>query len=57
MAIFFECTSGSESPPDSHSIPSVSLRYPERAKALFEKAEATAKAKYDRLVKLVDFYS
>ena len=32
-------------------------QFPERAKALFEKAEATAKAKYDRLVKLVDFYS
>ena len=44
-------------PPDSHSIPSGSLRYPERAKELFEKAEATAKAKYERLVKFVDFYS
>ena len=43
-------TSRSDSPPDCHSILSVSLRY-------FEKAEATAKAKYDRLVKLVDFYS
>ena len=32
-------------------------QFPERAKELFEKAEATAKAKYDRLVKLVDFYS
>ena len=31
--------------------------FPERAKALFEKAEATAKAKYERLVKFVDFYS
>ena len=30
---------------------------PERAAALFEKAEATAKAKYERLVKLADFYS
>ena len=30
---------------------------PERAQALFEKAEATAKAKYERLVKLGDFYS
>ncbi len=30
---------------------------PERAAALFEKAEATAKAKYERLVKLGDFYS
>ena len=30
---------------------------PERAAALFEKAEATAKAKYARLVKLGDFYS
>jgi pyruvate-ferredoxin/flavodoxin oxidoreductase len=31
--------------------------FPERAKALFEKAEKTAKAKYERLKKLVDFYS
>ena len=31
--------------------------FPERAKELFEKAEATAKAKYDRLKKLVDFYN
>ncbi len=31
--------------------------FPERAKELFEKAEATAKAKYERLKKLVDFYS
>ncbi|MBO7196787.1 MAG: pyruvate:ferredoxin (flavodoxin) oxidoreductase, partial [Clostridia bacterium] len=31
--------------------------FPERAKELFEKAEATAKAKYERLVKFVDFYS
>ena len=31
--------------------------FPERAKALFEKAEATAKAKYERLKKFVDFYS
>ena len=30
---------------------------PERAAALFEKAEAAAKAKYARLVKLGDFYS
>ena len=30
---------------------------PDRAAALFEKAEATAKAKYERLVKLGDFYS
>ena len=30
---------------------------PERAEALFQKAEATAKAKYERLVKLGDFYS
>ena len=29
----------------------------ERAAALFEKAEAAAKAKYARLVKLGDFYS
>ena len=52
--------SGSDSPPDCHSIPSrrfASLHYPERAKELFEKAEATAKAKYERLKKLVDFYS
>jgi len=32
-------------------------QFPERAKELFEKAEATAKAKYERLVKFVDFYS
>ena len=31
--------------------------FPERAKVLFEKAEATAKAKYERLKKLVDFYN
>ena len=31
--------------------------FPERAEALFEKAEATAKAKYERLKKLGDFYS
>ena len=31
--------------------------FPERAKALFEKAEETAKAKYERLKKLVDFYN
>ena len=31
--------------------------FPERAKVLFEKAEAAAKAKYERLKKLVDFYS
>ena len=43
-------TSGSDSPPDCHSTPSVSLRY-------FEKAEQTAKAKYERLKKLVDFYN
>ncbi len=30
---------------------------PERAAALFEKAEATAKAKYEKLQKLGDFYS
>ena len=30
---------------------------PERAQELFAKAEATAKAKYERLKKLVDFYS
>jgi len=34
-----------------------SLRYPERAQELFEKAEATAKAKYERLKKLVEFYN
>jgi len=32
-------------------------QFPERAKELFAKAEATAKAKYERLKKLVDFYS
>ncbi len=31
--------------------------FPERAQELFTKAEATAKAKYERLKKLVDFYS
>ncbi|MBO5907117.1 MAG: 2-oxoacid:acceptor oxidoreductase family protein, partial [Clostridia bacterium] len=31
--------------------------FPERAKELFEKAEATAKAKYERLKKLVEFYN
>ena len=31
--------------------------FPERAEALFAKAEATAKAKYERLKKLVEFYS
>jgi pyruvate-ferredoxin/flavodoxin oxidoreductase len=30
--------------------------FPERAAVLFEKAEANAKAKYERLVKLADFY-
>ncbi len=33
------------------------LRYPERAKELFAKAEETAKAKYERLKKLVEFYN
>ena len=32
-------------------------QFPERAKELFEKAEKTAKAKYERLKKFVDFYS
>ncbi len=32
-------------------------QFPERAKELFAKAEATAKAKYERLQKLVDFYN
>ena len=31
--------------------------FPERAKVLFEKAEETAKAKYERLKKLVEFYN
>ena len=31
--------------------------FPERAQELFAKAEATAKAKYERLKKLVDFYN
>ena len=31
--------------------------FPERAQELFAKAEATAKAKYERLKKFVDFYS
>ena len=32
-------------------------QFPERAKELFEKAEQTAKAKYERLKKLVEFYN
>ena len=32
-------------------------QFPERAKELFEKAEATAKAKYERLKKFVEFYN
>ncbi len=32
-------------------------QFPERAKELFEKAEATAKEKYERLVHLVEFYN
>ena len=32
-------------------------QFPERAQALFEKAEATAKVKFERLKKLVDFYN
>ena len=43
-------TSGSDSRVDCHSTPSVSLRY-------FAKAEETAKAKYERLKKLVEFYN
>ena len=31
--------------------------FPERAQELFAKAEETAKAKYERLKKLVDFYN
>ena len=31
--------------------------FPERAKELFEKATETAKAKYEHLKKLADFYS
>ena len=31
--------------------------FPERAKELFNKAEANAKAKYERLKKLGDFFS
>ncbi len=34
-----------------------SLHYPELAKELFAKAEETAKAKYERLKKLVEFYN
>ena len=34
-----------------------SLRYPERAQELTASAEATAKAKYERLKKLVEFYN
>ena len=50
-------TSRSDSHLDCHSTLSVSLRYPERAKELFAKAEETAKAKYERLKKLVEFYN
>jgi pyruvate-ferredoxin/flavodoxin oxidoreductase len=32
-------------------------QFPERAKELFAKAEETAKAKYERLKKLVEFYN
>ncbi|MBO5110948.1 MAG: pyruvate:ferredoxin (flavodoxin) oxidoreductase [Clostridia bacterium] len=32
-------------------------QFPERAEALFEKAEVVAKAKYERLTKLVDLYA
>ena len=35
----------------------MSLRYPSRAQELFAKAEETAKAKYERLKKLVEFYN
>ena len=31
--------------------------FPERAKVLFEEAEKNAKAKYERLTRLVDFYN
>ena len=31
--------------------------FPERAQELFEKAEKAAKAKYERLKKLVEFYN
>ena len=31
-------------------------QFPERAEELFAKAEANAKAKYERLVKLGEFY-
>ena len=51
---------GSDSRLGCHSVPRrrfVTLRYPERAKELFAKAEATAKAKYERLKKLVEFYN
>ena len=40
-----------------NAVTRYALHYPERAKELFEKAEATAKAKYERLKKFVDFYS
>ncbi|MBQ2826949.1 MAG: pyruvate:ferredoxin (flavodoxin) oxidoreductase, partial [Clostridia bacterium] len=32
-------------------------QFPERAEELFDKAEAAAKAKYERLVKMVDLYA
>ena len=35
----------------------LAMAFPERAKELFAKAEAAAKAKYERLKKLVDFYN
>ena len=35
----------------------LAMQFPERAKELFAKAEETAKAKYERLKKLVDFYN
>ena len=33
------------------------MAFPERAQELFAKAEETAKAKYERLKKMVDFYA
>jgi pyruvate-ferredoxin/flavodoxin oxidoreductase len=36
---------------------SLTRKFPERAARLFEEAEAGAKQKYQRLLKLVDYYS
>ena len=51
--------SGSDSPPDCHSIPSrrsAKPHYPREHSSSSRKVSATAKAKYERLKKLVEFY-